>query len=223
MKYAHSLILSMSAAVAGLLVMQSCISDPQSPGLEYMPDMYRSQAYEAYDTSRIHLGTSSSLLPVAGTIPRFDDETLPYYEPYPFPHTNEGYEAAGASLTNPYPASPEIMKLGEHIFKNFCIHCHGAKGDGNGILVERDKFVGVPSYYSVALKDLSVGKMYHTIYYGKNNMGPHAQLINYKERWAVIHYVEKLRAEGLGVAQPTDSSATAAPVAAVVATNTSSK
>ena len=205
MKIAHTLILSMSAAVAGLLVMQSCRSDANSPGLEYMPDMYRSQAYETYDTSRIGPG-SSSRLPVSGTIPRFDEETLPSYAPYLYPNTNEGYEMAGLQVTNPYPASEAILKQGEYIFTNFCIHCHGVKGDGNGILVEREKFAGVPSYYGAALKDLPLGKMYHTIYYGKNNMGSHAQLINFEERWAVIRWVEKLRAAGLGAGAVTTDS-----------------
>jgi hypothetical protein len=36
-------------------------------------------------------------------------------------------------------------------------------------------------------------------------MGSHASQINYAERWAVIHYVQKLRAEGLGTSAPADS------------------
>ena len=90
-----------------------------------------------------------------------------------------------------------------------CIHCHGEKGDGNGILVQKDKYAGVPSYYSAALKDLPVGKMYHTIFYGKNMMGSHASQINYAERWQVIKWVEKLRADGLGLSVASDTTATA--------------
>ena len=77
-------------------------------------------------------------------------------------------------------------------------------------MVHRDKFAGVPSYYSAALKDLPEGKMYHTIYYGKNMMGSHASQINYAERWSVIRYVQKLRADGLGVSAPKDSTAAVA-------------
>lgn len=80
------------------------------------------------------------------------------------------------------------------------------KGDGNGILVQRDKFAGVPSYYSAALAELPEGKMYHSIFYGKNMMGSHASQINYNERWEVIRWVQKLRADGLGVSEE-DSSA----------------
>ncbi|MFT6717030.1 MAG: hypothetical protein ACJA0Q_001680, partial [Saprospiraceae bacterium] len=34
--------------IALLLGVTSCTSDPNSPGLEFMPDMYRPQSYEAY-------------------------------------------------------------------------------------------------------------------------------------------------------------------------------
>ena len=207
MKKTSNLILS-SAFLASIIALQSCTSDPLSPGLEYMPDMYRGPAYETYGESPFS-EQGSSLKPVAGTIPRFNDETLPYHENYAYPNTNEGYEAAGLGVVNPYPATELILEKGKKVYSNFCIHCHGEKGDGNGILVQRDKYAGVPSYYSAALKDLPEGKMYHTIYYGKNMMGSHAAQINYAERWSVIRYVQKLRAEGLGLSTSKDS--TAAP------------
>jgi mono/diheme cytochrome c family protein len=207
MKKTSNLILS-SAFLASIIALQSCTSDPLSPGLEYMPDMYRGPAYETYGESPFS-EKGSSLKPVAGTIPRFNDETLPYHETYAYPNTNEGYEAAGLGVVNPYPATELILEKGKKVYSNFCIHCHGEKGDGNGILVQRDKYAGVPSYYSAALKDLPEGKMYHTIYYGKNMMGSHAAQINYAERWSVIRYVQKLRAEGLGLSTSKDS--TAAP------------
>ena len=194
---------------SGMIALQSCTTDPLSPGLEYMPDMYRGTAYEAYGESPFG-DAGSSLKPVTGTIPRFNDETLPYHETYAYPNTNEGYEAAGLGLMNPYSATELILEKGKQVYTNFCVHCHGEKGDGNGTLVQRDKFAGVPSYYSATLKDLPEGKMYHTIYYGKNMMGSHASQMNYAERWAVIRYVQKLRADGLGVSAPKDSTAAVA-------------
>ncbi len=210
MKKTSNLILAVAFLGSGLIALQSCTTDPRSPGLEYMPDMYRGSAYEAYDTSRI-FSEGSSLKPVAGTVPRFNEETLPYHEQYPYPYTNEGYEAAGQNLKAPaqYQATEAILEKGKKVYSNFCIHCHGEKGDGNGTLVQRDKFAGVPSYYSAALKDLPEGKMYHTIYYGKNMMGSHASQINFGERWAVIQYVKKLRAEGLGTSLNASSDSSA--------------
>lgn len=195
--------LSIFALITGSMVfMASCSNNELSPGLEYMPDMYRSSAYKAYTKSNLFADSASSRKPVAGTVPRNNPETLPYHETYPYPKTNEGYEAAGANLKNPLAATPEVLKLGETKYKIYCSPCHGEKGDGNGILVQRDKFAGVPSYYNENLKNLSEGKMYHTIYYGKNMMGSHASQLNYEERWAVIRWVGKLRNDGLGISTP---------------------
>jgi mono/diheme cytochrome c family protein len=196
------------SGLAGLgMFLVSCSSNELSPGLEYMPDMYRSPSHETYSESPLDPLNGSARKPVAGTIPRFNEETLPFYEPYTFPNTNEGYEAAGAGLVNPLPASEEILKLGEARYTIYCTPCHGEKGDGQGTLVQRDKFNGVPSYYSENLKNLPEGKMYHSIYYGKNMMGSHASQLNSKERWAIIRWVQKLRADGLGMTAPSDSSA----------------
>jgi mono/diheme cytochrome c family protein len=211
----HTLLLTCIGIMAGSILLSSCKRDALSPGYEYMPDMYRGPALEAYGTSPVYQDGMASRKPVSGTVPRYDAETLPFYAAYPFENTNEGYELAGANLKSPYTSSPEVLAKGEVVYKNFCVHCHGEKGDGNGILVQRDKFAGVPSYYGATLANLPVGKMYHTIYYGKNMMGSHASQINYEERWQVISWVEKLRADGLGVAitsTSTDSTSTSPAV-----------
>lgn len=190
------------AVLSGLiLILTSCKQDPLSPGFEYMPDMYRGISYETYSKNELFADSLSARKPVKGTIPRFNKETVPFHEVYAFANTPEDYEKAGASIKNPYTSSEGMLTDGKKIYENFCIQCHGAKGDGNGILVEREKFAGVPSYYGAQLMELPEGKMYHSIYYGKNMMGSHASQINYYERWAVIEYVKKLRNEGLGIAE----------------------
>lgn len=218
----HNLLLSCLTLVVGSILMTSCKRDKLSPGYEYMPDMYRGPALEAYGTSPIYDDSLASRKPVMGTIPRSNAETLPYHENYPYPNTNEGYEMAGQNLMNPLPNSEEVLMRGKEIYNNFCIHCHGEKGDGNGILVQNDKYAGVPSYYSAALAELPEGKMYHTIFYGKNMMGSHASQINYNERWEVIRWVQKLRDDGLGVSsknEANDKDSTTTTAAAMTAMN----
>ncbi len=54
------------------------------------------------------------------------------------------------------------------------------QGDGNGKLVEREKFLGVPSYKDRVITE---GSIYHVITYGLNSMGSHANQLDAKERW----------------------------------------
>ena len=52
-----------------LFCILSC-TDPKNPGIEYMPDMYRSISVETYQTSQIFNDSMSARNPVKGTIPR---------------------------------------------------------------------------------------------------------------------------------------------------------
>jgi len=76
----------------------------------------------------------------------------------------------------------------------YCGICHGAKGDGQGWLVQREKILGVPSYADAA-RNINLGSTYHVIYYGLNSMGSYAGQLDYKERWQVTEYVMKLKAD----------------------------
>lgn len=178
--------------------------DLNSPGFEYMPDMYRSPSVENYGTYVIGEDTlNSAMMPVKGTIARG-------YIPYAYPNTVEGYEKAGLYLKNPIALTPQVEKDGEILFGKFCVHCHGATGLGDGKVGA--KLPGPPPAYNGALKDLPEGKIFHSITYGKNSMGNHASILNTEERWTLVHYVQKLQGPKTVVA---DSTAKAAPTATV--------
>jgi mono/diheme cytochrome c family protein len=67
------------AATAGLFVFSSCVSDSDSPGLEYTPDMYRSPAIEPYvDYAEIR-NKENKELKVKQSAMRPPNYTIPYY------------------------------------------------------------------------------------------------------------------------------------------------
>lgn len=160
--------------------------DANSPGVEFMPDMYISPSMEVYDTREIDGDTmySTQFLPVKGTIARG-------YMPYAYPNTQEGYEQAGLYLKNPIALTPQVDKDGEALYVKFCLHCHGASGSGDGKVGQ--KLPGAPPAYNGALKNLSEGKIFHSITYGKGLMGNHASILTQEERWKLVHYVQKLQ------------------------------
>ncbi len=140
----------------------------------------------------------SSQLPPDGTVPRSDswyytqDHNHPW-EPYQYPNTPEGYEEAGEELDFPEgfkPLNAEVKKRGENLYTTFCVNCHGPNGQAKGNLMTSGVFVGVPAYEQ-RLMGLSVGKMYHTLTYGKGVMGSHAHQLTPRERWEVISYILK--------------------------------
>ncbi len=159
--------------------------DTNSPGFEFMPDMYRSPSVENYGTYVIGDDTlNSAMMPVKGTIARG-------YIPYVYPNTPEGYEQAGLYLKNPIALHDNVLKDGEVLYGKFCVHCHGEAGAGDGKVGL--KLPGPPPAYNGALKNLPEGKIFHSITYGKNSMGNHASILNAEERWTLVHYVQKLQ------------------------------
>ena len=175
--------------------------DKNSPGVEFMPDMYRSPSLET-NMTYVSLATGDTLeanrLPAPNTIARG-------YMPYTYPNTTEGYEAAGANLRNPIASSEANLKEGEELYGKYCVHCHGAGGEGDGLV--GGKLPGPPPAYST-LKNLSDGKMFHTITYGKGLMGAHASLVSKDERWKLVLYVRKLQfPNGVQPTVATDSAA----------------
>jgi mono/diheme cytochrome c family protein len=220
--------LFITSALAGAALLTGCASDPDSPGLEYMPDMYRSPAVEAYvdygqdpyyfgdSTAKAQRETPSARLPAAGTIAFADNEgDAAFNFPYPYPNTPEGYEQAGRELHSPIPMTPATVEQGKVLYEKFCIECHGAKGKGDGTVVTKGGYP--PPYDGPQLKDLPEGKMFHSITYGRNlAMGSHASQLNHKERWLVIQYVKYLQHDGKmpGEASAAPDSTTAATAVA---------
>jgi len=193
-------------------VLSSCgKSDPDSPGIEYMPDMYRSPSHEANLSTTFGDDTIQvDRMPVAGTISRG-------FMPYVYANDTAGYANAGRYLRNPIPFSEKVLGEGEVLYTKYCTHCHGATGGGDGLVAA--KLPGPPpSYSSPGLMNLPEGKAFHTITYGKGMMGPHASQLTQEERWKIVHYVQKL--QKLGAPAPAPATA---PVEVAATTTVSAK
>ena len=170
--------------------------DPNSPGVEYMPDMYRSPSIEVY-VDYENPDKQSVMEPVEGTIVFTEDEANEMYNyPYPYENNFDEYERAGRELTSPIPFNEETVAEGKIIYERFCLHCHGKKGQGDGGVPSNSEYPPPPAYDGASLKTLPEGKMFHTITYGKGMMGSHASQLTKKERWTVIQYVKYLQNGG---------------------------
>ena len=164
--------------------LMSC-NNKRTPQVQYMPDMYVSVPYDANGVNSVE-GMPVNRLPVAGTVSRNGVVA------YDISDTNEGYDKAKAELKSSLEVTEANLTKGKELYGIYCASCHGDKGDGNGVLSQRDKFNGIPNYKD---REITEGSIYHVIMYGKNLMGSHASQLNHTERWQVVQYVEKLRSE----------------------------
>lgn len=172
-------------AIAVVFVAVSC-NKSTAPNYQFMPNMYESAGYETYGEASFRDGVEAQL-PAEGSVPRG-------HIPFDIDNTTEGYELAKASLTNPLDSTAVDLERGKELYNIYCGICHGTKGDGQGNLVKREKILGIPSYDDAG-RAITAGSIYHTIYYGKNAMGSYANQLNEEERWQVVSYVLKLKAD----------------------------
>ena len=171
-------------AVLSSLLLVSCFN-PSKPNYQYFPNMYESVGYKTYAESDAFRDGIEAQLPAAGSVARG-------WAPYDYPDTNDGYEAAKANLKSPLAITAEHRAEGKELYGVYCAVCHGDKGDGQGILMKREKFLGIPSY---ADREITDGSIYHVLMYGKNAMGSLAGQVDATERWQIAQHVMYLRNE----------------------------
>ena len=122
----------------GITILVSSCHNNAAPNYQYFPNMYESVGYETYSESNAFKDGKEGQLPAEGTINRG-------FEPFEYENSTAGYELAKANLKSPLDSLSRDAEKGTALYEIYCISCHGASGNGKGKLVEREKFLGVPS------------------------------------------------------------------------------
>lgn len=200
-------LITIFTVVLASTTLVSCF-DSSKPNYQFMgnTDMYYSQSYDTYGEYDIFPNQQQAMLPVKGTIHRG-------WKPYEYEDSQDGLARAREELTNPLPVTEANLASGRHMYTVNCAVCHGDKGDGQGILPQREKFLGVPGFDDQG-RVLTSGSIYHVMMYGMNAMGSYASQTSEQERWQITMYVENLKAslKGEDPLPMADDSALTAPV-----------
>ncbi len=193
------ILLSFVVIIALATLMNSC-GNKRDPGLTYMPDMAYSRAYEAYAPNNLAKENINYVdYPVEGTIRRGD------LFPYPLADDSTGYRLS-AQIKDPLPPldSSEMKEAGR-LFNVNCAICHGPNMDAQGPLATGGKVPAVANLTLTQYVKMPVGTMFHSVTYGKNNMGSYASQLTRKQRWMVIQYVKRHQLEVAGGKASSDS------------------
>jgi len=189
-----------------------CKAGGDFTGREYMPDMAHSRAYDTYYPSP---GSGTEILeemgpqtldyllfedgkvarkPVLGTIARG-------HQPYPYPNDTTGYEASVA-YQNPYTQGlvdgeipKDVLDRGQKEYLTYCSVCHGPAGEGGGTIsaMNGGPYAGIPNYFADIYMEMPEGKMFHSVHYGKADMGSYASQLSKDDRWKVISYIKSMQ------------------------------
>lgn len=191
-----------------LAVLSGCTAGVNDTGLEYAPQMYHSTPYEPlsqiqseeagswldsnpedghgefYNSNPYNQFKMNMLTPVENTIKRGEFLSDNYI-------AKDDYAKAEELLTNPFDGDDRALKQGKELYMMNCVHCHGEKGMGDGLVGKRYK--GVTTYNSVTVKDKKAGHIFWVITNGKGRMKSHASQLSVDERWKITSFVQTLQ------------------------------
>ncbi len=157
------------------------------------PNMDYQERFEAQERNTLFEDNRAMRPPVAGTVARgFLREDQRFYA---------GRDESGEYLaTLPVPVTRELLERGQERYEIFCTVCHGAAGDGRGIIMvgnggEGYGYVPAPNYHTERLRELSDGYYFHIISNGTptGTMPGYAQQIPVADRWAITAYIRAMQ------------------------------
>ncbi len=166
------------------VILCSCSKEQREPGLEYMPDMVYSQAYEAYSESPLTKNGASMMMAPKDSVPRG-------YKVFTYGKTDDEKERAGNEMKDPREATPARLARGKYLYQNMCVLCHGDKGQGDGPVAK--KYAEPPAFNGRALRSYKDGQFYHALVIGYGDMPSHAAQLDDNDRWDLILYLHELQ------------------------------
>ena len=107
----------------------------------------------------------------------------------------EGRNEGGGFLQRmPLPMTRELLERGQERYNIFCAVCHGAAGDGEGIVITGGYgYTPAPSYHIDRLRQESDGYLYDVITNGVRTMPPYGHQVPPADRWAIVAYIRALQ------------------------------
>ncbi|MGH9380846.1 MAG: c-type cytochrome [Thermoanaerobaculia bacterium] len=105
-----------------------------------------------------------------------------------------GVDATGAHLTtSPVPVDEATLARGEERYGIYCSPCHGARGDGQGMLTQRAG-VAVTSLLDPRLVATPDGQIVEVIDRGLGLMPSYRSQVPPADRWAIVAHIRRLQA-----------------------------
>lgn len=177
------------------------------PPIQVFPDMDFQPRFDPQHTSEFFADSRAARQPVPGTVPM--GYTLPNAYFSTGANNNKfGQKPAGFSVGPAYydtgriedsygdgiplEPSPQLMERGRERFAIHCAICHGASGDGKGI-VGQYGLVGIANLQETRIRQMPDGQIFNTITHGKNTMGAYGGQVTVEDRWAIIAYLRALQ------------------------------
>jgi len=165
------------------------------PPFEIFPDMNYQDKVKDQTTSDFFADGLAAREPIPGTIA----EEMPAQNDYwSTGKWNQSHWGDGIPVHEARDGGRELqidpanMARGRERYTISCAVCHGAVGDGQGIVTQYG-LTGVASYQTDRLRQMNDGEIFNTISNGKGQMLGYGYNIAIDDRWRIIMYIRALQ------------------------------
>jgi len=158
----------------GLVVINGCGRD----------DMADQPKYKTLGGSNFFADRQASRPIPAGTVARGHLET----DDHLFTGKIDGKDADAF----PFPITLDVLARGRERYNIYCTVCHGASGDGSGMIVQRG-FTRPPSFHIDRLRSAAPGHFFDVMTNGWGAMFSYNDRVNVHDRWAIAAYIRALQ------------------------------
>ena len=157
-----------------------------------MRGMYEQPKLKTAATSPLFADTLASRPPPPGSIARSIGEPASDSSGVRGDDTVAALDAADARTALPIPVDAAMQARGRERYAIHCAPCHGAAGDGDGMVVQRG-FPAPPSLRIERLRTATDRHFFEVITSGYGVMRPYAARVDASDRWAVVAYIRRLQ------------------------------
>ena len=147
-------------------------------------DMHDQPRYEPLEASDFFADGRSARPDVPGTVARGELQLDL--------HLIEGRINGEFAETFPFPITAEVLEHGQERFNIFCSVCHGASGNGLGMVVKRG-MKQPTSFHVERLQQSPPGYFFDVITNGYGVMYDYSARLSPRDRWAVVAYIRTLQ------------------------------
>jgi mono/diheme cytochrome c family protein len=179
------LTIALAVALAVSIVLNIAVRSTTTitrPWFEYFPDMARTARYNAFEANPNFADGMTLRVPPVGTIPRGM-----------LPLASDPSSAPDGTPVNPFrPEDSGVLDRGAVVYDTYCVPCHGASGEGEGLVVEHG-FPAPPSLVRGRAPSISDAELFSIITNGSGTMPSYAAQIPRDDRWKAVLHVRKLQ------------------------------
>jgi mono/diheme cytochrome c family protein len=189
------IVSSVAALVPFAMIAKARATHSSEPRGHMLSDMDFQPKAQAQNASVIFANGRASRVPPAGTVARGDLDLDDHY----FRGLEDGEWAR--AFPPDFDVSTRTMERGRQRFGIYCQPCHGAAGDGSGMVHRRTLSLGrnvrgwvQPSnLHQDTIVRQPHGQLFNTITHGIRTMPSYASQISVEDRWAIVLYLRALQ------------------------------